>query len=63
MRQKSWIFTKIRKKRLRHSVSGCVRHFAVVLRRLNSMAELSDFLPYVRRQISGPLNIMMTDAL
>ncbi len=27
------------------------------------MAELSDFLPYVRRQISGPLNIMMTDAL
>ncbi|EIY8589684.1 hypothetical protein MN352_004510, partial [Escherichia coli] len=27
------------------------------------MAELSDFLPYVRRHISGPLNIMMTDAL
>ncbi|EOO7212583.1 hypothetical protein MHC94_RS27185, partial [Escherichia coli] len=26
-------------------------------------AELSDFLPYVRRHISGPLNIMMTDAL
>ncbi|HBC1012616.1 TPA: hypothetical protein IGZ65_004276 [Escherichia coli] len=27
------------------------------------MAELSDFLPYVRRNISGPLNVMMTDAL
>ncbi|EJJ3124989.1 hypothetical protein NIT42_004842 [Escherichia coli] len=27
------------------------------------MAELTDFLPYVRRHISGPLNIMMTDAL
>ncbi|EON2532637.1 hypothetical protein ACLL1F_000860, partial [Escherichia coli] len=46
-----------------HFVSVCVRHFAVVLRRLNSMAELTDFLPYVRRHISGPLSIMMTDAL
>ena len=27
------------------------------------MAELTDFLPYVRRHISGPLSIMMTDAL
>ncbi|HIE1976337.1 TPA: hypothetical protein ACXKGF_004381 [Escherichia coli] len=27
------------------------------------MAELTDFLPYVRRNISGPLDVMMTDAL
>lgn len=27
------------------------------------MAALTDFLPYVRRHISGPLSIMMTDAL
>lgn len=27
------------------------------------MASLNDFLPYVRRNISGPLNIMMADAV
>lgn len=32
-------------------------------RGLNRMATLTDFLPYVRRHISGPLTIMMTDAL